>query len=365
VKDALSRHGLAAALFVALLVAPLAGQIFFSVSSSALEKRQYTAAPDLAALAADPPAFPGAVNAFLEDRFGFRAELIGLYAKVRDALKLGMPEVVRGDEGWLFDNLDNSLAMHQGVFPFFGDETDRWFEAPLAVKAASCGAPSVTFIVPNKHTIYAERLSRFPRRAAGRTRLETIEAEAPLRGIAMVDARTALVAAKAEGQVYYAGDTHWTPLGAYAGYRALMAALVAEGLSADPLSEDRLRTVPLDRKGDLYPMLGIADAPPERVEDIVIRDPSPVESVADLPAFDSPGFKARRIAMRDAGRPSLLFIGDSFYHGLEPFLKESFGTITLVHHSQWRASLDLLEDCAFDAVVYEQVERYLSYPGGR
>jgi len=360
---------LATALFVGLLATPLVGQLISSGSTtSETERRALAAAPPVSEVVTDWPAYPEQVNAWMNDHVGFRRELIRLYGAVERELELELEvrgDAVRGDDGWLFATVNSALAMHQGLKPFVGSEAEAWLNrlAELRARSQEAGAVFVVLTPPNKHSVYPEHLSNYPRRAAGEGRLEALERLAPQFGVTLINPRDALIAAKARRTVFYRTDTHWTTYGAYVGYLALMEALIERGVETRVLDDEGLGSATTDTfAGDLYGLLGVEDGQPETVEEITLRSPSPIAENILLEAYEYGPFKARRFVMEPRGLPSVLVLGDSFSMKLLPYLRESFDEVTYLHHRSGAAPLEVIEPGRYDVVVFQIVERLLSSP---
>jgi hypothetical protein len=364
-RATLSKAGSAA--FATLIALPLAGQLLAPPRSvSALENRTLTAPPTLAEARADWPGFPARVSDWLEDRFGFRDQLLALYVTLDRKLQTGAARsAVRGDDGWLFATTADSLLSHQGRLPFAPGEAEAWLGrvGEIAAQAEASGAVFVVLIAPDKQTIYPERLSDYPRRFAEETRRETLVRRAPERGLALLSPGEALTAAKADGEVYYRTDTHWAPRGAYVAYRALIDALQEEGVAVEPLGEGRVAWRPKDGfVGDIYGLLGEANGAPETFDAAEIAQAATVVETTDLSELAAEGFRSRRITMAPRGLPSILVLGDSFADPLAPFLEQSFDEVTLIHHQFGGFPPEVIEPGRYDVVVLEMVERFLNRP---
>lgn len=356
--------------FAGLLALPLLGHALSPPREiSALENRTLANPPALADAAGDWPSFPGRVSEWLEDRFGFRDQLLSFFVALDRRLQIGAERLaVRGDDGWLFLTNADSLLSHQGRLPFRPGEADAWLAraAEIAASAEAAGARFVVLVPPDKQTVYPERLSAYPRQLANETRLETLERLAPERGIAFVSPLAALQDAKSQGEVYFKTDTHWAPLGAFVAYSALIDALREMGAPVEALEEERIDwTIRDDYVGDLYGILGEANGAPESYLAASIAEPAPVREIAALPSLSWEGFESRRIVMEPRGRPSVLVLGDSFSDALLPFLQESFDEVTFAHHRLGGFPPEAIEAGAYDVVVLEIVERFLNRPLSR
>jgi hypothetical protein len=353
--------------FVVLLAVPLAGQVLASRGEvSGLENRGLAPAPSAADALADWGSFPGRISAWLEDRFGFRRELIVLYLWLDKEIETMSPRnAVRGDDGWLFGALDGSLDSYLGRRPFAPGEADAWLDAAVLIRDRAEAAGSAFFIVipPDKQSVYPEHLSAYPPQFDNELRRETLARLAGERGLAFVDPTEAMLAAKPEGRLYYLTDSHWNARGGYVAYRALAEAMLAQGVAIDVVAPERLGwRVEENYRGDLYKLLPTDEGPGESVDHVVIADASPTLEQLRLPEYDWGGFEGWRMVMPERGRSSALLLGDSFSGALLPYLYESFDEVTFAHHRVGEVPLWAIEPGRYDVVVLAVVERFLNQP---
>ena len=361
------RAGLTSALFLVLLAAPLLMQTFGGNDgpTSDLERRTLASAPSTRAAFEDWRHFSARLDDWMNDHVGFRKSLILLYLGLRRSLDIeDRTNGVRGTDGWLFGAEDGALSMHRGLDPFTPGEAKAWIRAvsELQRRAEARGARFAVLIAPNKHTVYPEHLSHQPRRLGGLSRLETLEALAPANGIRFVSPRRRLLEAKQRRQMYYKTDTHWTSAGAFVAYRQLMESLEDAGMALRTVAEGQLESREVEHEGDLYGLLGIEHGEPETVELRSVRRPRAVAEVTNLTALDWEDFPAKSWRMEGPEEPSLLVIGDSYFYVMAPFLRESFGRVTFVHHRLGHPPVAALRTGDYDVVLLLMVERFLTYP---
>jgi hypothetical protein len=353
--------------FVALLAAPLAGQLVATEANvSGLENRGLAPAPALSGAIDDWGGFPGRVSAWLEDRFGFRRELIVLYLRLDEEIQTSSPRnAVKGDDGWLFGALDGALDGYLGRLPFAPGEADAWLDAAAVMQARAAAAGAAFFIVipPEKQFVYPEQLTAYPPQLEGERRRETLVRRAPERGLVVVDPLDALIAAKSDDLLYYRTDTHWNERGGYVAYRQLAEAMRANGVAIDVVAPERLSwRVEENVRGDLYRLLPIDEGYSESVDRVVIADAASSIAHDALPELDWNGVPASRVTMEPRGKPSLLVLGDSFSGALTPYLYESFDEVAFVHHHMGEPPLWAIEPGRYDVVLLVIVERFLNRP---
>ena len=196
-------------------------------------------------------------------------------------------------------------------------------------------------LIPGKVSVWADRLPD----GAPNASEEDILAQAEERTQARwVDIAAALEARKGE-DIYYRLDHHWTSLGAYYGYAALMEAM---GLEAAPLSDYEKTTVSTDFNGTTYSSSGVRWMAPDAIdiyvpeegiavtawngsqpEAGVLYDWSKLE-VKDKYSFFLGGNKPLVVVEgRNTDGPRLLVIRDSYSDSLAPFLTADFSQVHL------------------------------------
>ena len=302
-----------------------------------LEMREPAPAPSTPTTVDEVLSFPPAFEAWFNDVFGGRRWLVENQMKLQGDVLGSSPSplVVMGDDGWLYYTKNDLFADHRGELRLTDAELEQWREA-LETREAylrSRGIPFVFAFAPNKATACPEHL---PARMRGlppqRTRLDQLVAhlEATSR-FRLVDMRALLRDLARSEQIYYATDSHWNPVGALAGYQAIMAALQRQGVERTALTREDFRVVEEDRQGDLQRMLGYLDLPPERTIDLRPKKPLGVKRVRDLEDVLKQvpkhfGMWAEPIVYENPGQEGvLLMFRDSFAYPQLPWFASHFG----------------------------------------
>ena len=182
-----------------------------------------------------------------------------------------------------------------------------------------------------------------------------------------VDLSSVLAAHHGE-ELYYRTDHHWTSLGAYYGYAALMDAM---GLEAAPLDESRKVTVSEDFYGTLYSSSGVRWLPPDHIDRYISDEGVTVTAYPDgtpqpgslyVDSFLSEKDKYSSflggnkplcvIETEHTGAPKVLVIRDSYTDSLAPFLTQNFSEIHLFDPRMNLTSVkDYVEQNEIDSVV--------------
>lgn len=300
-------------------------------------------------------------DAYVADNFPARRLLISTLNLAR--LKLGVSgsdKVLIGQDGWLFYNDGSLLGQARGAYRLGADEA-RSRLANLQARADYLQARGAGYLVvaaPVREAIYPEFApswfqldpSRYSRTAA-----ELADDATPGR---LLYLEAAVAAAKVSGVTTFSKhDTHWTGDGAYAGYRAIMQALRAQGLAQAPrpLSDFKPNDTNPKRPRDLAQMIGVASFVPIRYRSY--EDPAAANWKTTWLGEGRRDFTAPQVIDTGAaGRPVLLMQRDSFSIALLPFLTGHFSKVILTHidDGYWRP--DLIEQFKPDFVILEVQE---------
>ena len=178
----------------------------------------------------------------------------------------------------------------------------------------------------------------------------------------------AALGAHQDEDIYYRTDHHWTSLGAYYGYEALMGAM---GLEAAPLDESQKVTVSEDFYGTLYSTSGVRWLPPDHIDRYISGEGVTVTAYPDgtpqpgslyVDSFLSEKDKYSSflggnkplcvIETEHTGAPKVLVIRDSYTDSLAPFLTQNFSEIHVFDPRMNLTSVkDYVEQNEIDSVV--------------
>lgn len=297
----------------------------------------------------------------IEDDFYGRGYMIVAVANLRVAIgDRVFPKVIVSDDGWLIFTAENDIEDYQRTDAFTEEELARIQESldALAATYHEQGTALLVVIAPNKNTIYPERVP---------SEIPVIGAESGLDQLAdylqehgatqILDLRPALLAAKQQGQIYYATDTHWNDYGAFIAYQEIMAALSTK-----------------------YPAL---QAHEQADFEVAIREPEALDLAENIgttllleskiqfqPLFDSDtNYKTVNVGGRriqfssnpDASLPTAIVYHDSFFFRVIPLLGEHFSSAIFIQNyiggGLW--NLSWVEDEKPDIVIIEFAERTL------
>jgi len=359
----LARHRRPFALvLIGALAVPAAMQVLRPVEvASEGEARMLAPAPSWPRTGSDWLALPRQVDRFVADHFGLRTEMVRLHGRLRYAVDL--PSDVRvmiGRDNWLFLAGDASIEQAAGAvlrtdrIAVFADRA-----AALRAHLAARGATLLVAIPPNSPTVNREQLPGWARAAPAVTEYDLMLRALAARGVAAVDLRAPLIAAKALGPIYRRTDTHWTKLGALIAYDAVVRAAGQSGWIID--SAHVLRGFETVEGGDLARLLTVAGAITDedaRIDLSAYGAPPP--AVQFETQFESGGdlVETRR------GGPAVVVIGDSFTRGFwQDYFALNVGRYAWMHHELCGFKLSVLDAQAPQLVILAPVERQMFCAG--
>ena len=324
------RDRLRAAALLAALWLPLAALALpLAPAAETGEQRALAAAPDGARDLQALLAFPRAFEAWWGDHFGLRPWLLRLHSRVTVALfpdSQRLRRVVVGQEGWLFYGRDRAFR----PVPLRGAERSRARDV-LGRRAAwleERGVRYVVVVVPDKSTVYADRLPAWARPDPVVPLDQLARAVSGIENLDLVDLRPCLREARARERVYEVAGTHWNDRGAFAAARAILAA-IGTRLPVQPLAErDVERFEAAEERGrELAGMLGLQDLyPRETLQARVMRPPPLVRTTDVLPSLPQrdPARQPFALAQERPDLPRAVVFRDSFCTRLAPFLGTGF-----------------------------------------
>ncbi|MHB8285366.1 MAG: alginate O-acetyltransferase AlgX-related protein [Caulobacteraceae bacterium] len=354
-----------APLVVAALMVPSAGMLFTSVQSrSTAENRMLAAAPAWPRTLAGWRALPRGVDAYLADHFAFRQVLTAAANQLHWRLggQLDGGAVVRGKDDRLFLR-DNLLDITGGVINTrVADDYSR-FVCDMNAKLTARALPMVFAMAPSPAAIYPEALPDWvPRGRASAS--DRILARTKACGVAAVDLRPPLLAAKPSGSIYFHHDTHWTPKGALIAYNALAMALKRPEWRVDVHQLVWRRTH--EQNQDLARLSGAGNLPVEPMEtpDLTARTDSLHEGLMNGVS----DYGARASFIDETGHPGLtvLVIGDSFSADfMAPDFAAAVGRFAWIHQQGCGFDWRVFDAVKPDYVILMPTDRFASCSKGR
>ena len=221
----------------------------------------------------------------------------------------------------------------------------------------------IFLVAPDPLSIYPDAASeKHLSRRADYTRLDQAsEALADVEGLVFLDLREQMKMNSDIGKLFYQTDTHWTELGAYFGYRAVISAISEDYPAVSPAS---LTAFDINEKtvaaGDLASFTGLVGFT-ENVQFLTPTSAYKAVGVPEKPETIDRSVYAGEFTSRtgNAAYPTALVIRDSYSANLFPMLCEHFNT--LYCQPMWNADTDeaKLAELRADYVIIVCSERNL------
>jgi len=354
----------------ALLLLPLVlpqGLDLLGVSegAKAQENRLKTPLPPLSLAFSDFKAFSKQLTSSYRETFPFRDWMI----RANNVLKLAVfrespsKNVILGQDGWLFVNMEMDLEDWLGVDLYSPEELDKAVTVLTKRRdwLARQGCAMLLVVAPNKGAVYGEFMPPSMRKMSPITRLDQLGEALSRAGIPFLDLRKALTSAKDVRRAYWRTDTHWNGWGAFMGSAAIVDALRARFPSMPPLrAEDYTPSEADIPGGDLAAMLLLENTSMrEQGIDMVPKTPNRARP-AEPKGYKNPAtLSGRDMIIRetgDASLPKAVIFRDSFSSAAWPFLAERFSRSVFLWEHRFQPRIVLAEKP--DVVIYEAVERY-------
>lgn len=343
--------------FFVLLWLPLADSLLGIDHTRATDENRALAKPPLLAPTLHAAReFPRAFEAWYNDHFGFRTFLVRQYHTVKTGW-MGIADrelAIIGHDGWLYLGRQRLIDETRGLNPASPSDIARWAEELDGIRQwqETRGGKFLVVTIPDKHRVFPEHLPDWFVPSEHR-RKEQLKAALANSGVELLDLTDTLRAAKASSPepIWLKTDTHWSGVGAYYAYQAIM-----ERLGISPLERGALvasSTAPhydggWHNTGNLARFIGMGDLMPETWVGLLPEHPRAVPTQDFPPPTKEPGDVNVPFATRisDPDLPRALVIGDSFRWALIPLLSENF---RFVLYTDFRY-------CFFDPALAEAIE---------
>jgi alginate O-acetyltransferase complex protein AlgJ len=304
-------------------------------SESQLEKRKLAPLPSWQWKRATIKQFPAQFQAFFQDHFGLRGNLVQLHARVEYGIRSAShPKVIVGKQDWLFyinPQDGNSLEDYRHNDPLTAAELQKWKQALEARYAflKQRGIDYLFIVAPDKHTIYPEYYSDAISKLGDQSRLDQLMAHMQGSPVPILDLRQPLLQYKAQNSgslLYFKGDTHWNTFGAAIAHTSIIQRLSSKYPKLQPI-----RHRPTDftwhhsHFGDLATMLNLE----EQLQDKQVPRLKQTEfdctkeDMANTVSPTPPSFPSFMTSCVGKSQ-RVLIIHDSFFMFLQPYISPYF-----------------------------------------
>ncbi|MBF0301725.1 MAG: hypothetical protein HQK73_01680 [Desulfamplus sp.] len=363
---------------------------------------------------------PNQIDSWFNDNFGLRNELIDIYAKLQYEIfgrSIDTQRIVTGKHGFLFlgDKSENVLKQSMNV-QYFNSEQLRVFVGSLQNIETYLNREGIAFlfvIAPNKHSIYPEYLpERFKKRKKNTIQennqeyksgdysnnvYDQIAAKLNNSNISFVELKTILIDAKEKygDLLYYRTDSHWSNVGAYIAYKAIMdniktrfnhiniSEMVDYAVDRDENGYDLSNMAHLSWMNDFYADIYFAD----QIGTLEFHDlkkgrkwnsdknfgtqESPQTDINKEQTDSTQDYLVATHEYLTVTNPEakntyrVLVFRDSFCNALSRFFNRSFREITYINHDEITKTdfsiNEMVRKIKPDIVIFEVAERFLMY----
>jgi hypothetical protein len=329
-----------AAVFFTMLWLPLADNLLhLDRSRPSDENRSLSPAPRIEVSEQVLKEFPRSFEAYYDDRFGFRNFLVRQFHTVNFGwLGIADPEqVVKGKDGWLYLGRKALIDESRGLNPLSETESQAWATKIAAIQQwqEARGGAFLFVLVPDKQRVFPEYLPDWYLPSEARRKEQVLDALTPLNTPVLDLTETLRMAKKKEGDpIWLKTDTHWSGVGAWHGYRAILERLEIAFPKLQPLDESALIHAQEPGLGaeawrstsDLAGLLGVRDLAPEPWVGLLPSTPrARATQGIPVPTRKVGGVNVPYATeIEDPALPTALVIGGSFRWALVPLLSEHF-----------------------------------------
>jgi hypothetical protein len=336
--------------------------VTLSSTESLEEKRSLAAMPHLSLNQKSLKTFPSRFEAYLNDRFAFRKELVNGASFIKYAFGVSKcNEVLIGKNDWLYYTDASDMATLRRTPLFSPDEVQEWARALEArrIWLNQRGIKFLLVIAPSKFSVYPEFVpNQYTQLNKTCRREQLVDVLKTNTNVPFIDLLNTIVEAKNKGQVYYKTDTHWNVRGG-----AIAASTIASRIkrwlpNLPAINVDAYRTEPhLFVNGDLADLLGLHGIVTETETLLAIR---PNWRFSNHPKPDTGDRRDEypfALEVDDAKLPHAVFIRDSFMSMPKLFLGDCFSRAFFSPTQTFPTEVILQEKP--DVVVQELIERRL------
>ncbi|MGD0350054.1 MAG: alginate O-acetyltransferase [Verrucomicrobiota bacterium] len=348
-------------LFLVMLWLPTLDTIFhIDRTTLPRENRVLAEFPELKPGLGGQKEFIAGLEAYFNDHFGWRNQLIHLHRRMELGLFPGKsgpsPGVIVGRNGWLFLNDNRTIENYQGVRRFSPQDLLDW-QALLEHRRdwlAQLGIKYVFVVAPDKQSVYSEQLPDWMKKVRPDTKLDQFFAHMRAHStVEVLDLRPALRAARTIAPTYYQTDCHWNYFGGFVAYQEIVKNLSKQlpGLKPLPLASFKLENKPIPSGNlaewaevDVNENCAVSLTPKPDLPRLEMSS-KPTECVSSFVDFTK----------NPRAQGSVIVLGDSFRNGLSPFLGYHFGKVT--YYSRFPLSEKWIKQEKPDIVISEMREQ--------
>jgi len=359
--------------FVAMILLPGLGTFLgWDFHPAQDENRQLAEHPDWKTV---PLAeYPDKYEAWFYDHFGFRNTFIRHYNRtLRKSLNIQAPQVLFGEDGWLFYNEPGILQDFLGKQPLSDEDLLAWKNKLIRTQhtLSEQGIIYRFVIIPNKCNVYTKKLPHaLQQTEAEIKRIEQLQTFlADTASPQLLYLQNALQSAAKDELVYFPNDTHWTEAGCYIGYCEIINSLQSDFPNLTPLSLEKFPRKTSLHHGDLSgKLLGLGKENAVPRNQILAMNDRIETSIDWLPDWENgenlPPVYAIRSHNPDKKLRIVVFYDSFGNYGLIPLMQASFQKTVFIQNRPNEITLKaVIERFHPDIVIEERKESFLQTPG--
>lgn len=315
----------------------------------------------------------GFINWF-NDHLGKRDKLLWLQAMVKvHILHQSSSEKVHiGKDGWFYYTYDNNLKIADGTYPLTESLLAKFAQTQQTISDyyKSMGMQYVLVLTPSKASVYPEYIGLGDYKV-GVSPVDIAEKYLKQHtNIHVVNIKPANIKGKEVGAQFLKTDTHWTQLGSYTAYRALIDYFNAQGiLSAKPVDV----TISQGKQGgEISYMLGGNILAPETVPTVSwekhftdIKNGEQYERMEQVRKQDNHPYDMTFLQNESAQDKTLLIYGDSQWLISIPYLFGEHFKKVVSYKMNTQPNVAMDEVVKPDIIIASCSERYINMIGGR
>lgn len=323
------------------------------------------------------------VEAYLNDRYAFRDKLIALDGNIRlHVFKTSTkPLIIVGKNGFNFytgwQNYDISRNLYtlpeDTILGIIKEQEDwqKYFDEK--------GIEYFLVFTPSQVSVYPEYLPDGGYMMNDKTPIDIIQERIEaVTEVNVINTKSAVVDYKKYGNVFHKTDTHWTGLGAYAGYKEIINSMVEKNIIVKDNTE--VQFVEVKFKGEFSKMLGSNGILPDEktlTTKIIGQKAVKEYNVPKVTEFDQiriksdliePIYYFRNESKKD--NPVILIFGDSYFGSwnvnelfAENFYETYFVWTNNKNIGTTGINKEIINSIKPDIVIFERTERFINVLG--
>ena len=359
--------------FIIFLATPMCVSVTSDTQTvSKAEKRKLAGFPQLIMSRSSIQTFPEKFDAYVNDHFGFRSQIVKLHNYTLCRIFKVSPSsmVTIGSNNWYFFNGDAAIYDYLGKIRYTDSQLEK--TSSLLVDREkwlnSLGIKYLFLPIPNKEPIYEEHLPYQLQANRGKSKYEQIVTYANEHSSFknLIDVQQLFLNHKEKGQLYLKTDSHWNHDGTYLVYREIINRMQEWFPDIVPLELNEEKIWVENFSGDLTNLMNLRGLVTETAPDInikrscITKKAERLTSIKELAEYkDLPYARLPVTGGCDKKKYKVLFIHDSFGKFLQPYFSEQFETVIFVNYLNFEVAKALIEAERPDIVIDQRVGRNL------